>query len=101
MTKDVARPVDRVDDRSPEDPPDGMHSIRERCDDSEVPPAATDRPEQVRLLRGARFPDPAVRGDDLGLEQVVAREPVLSHQDPETTPEGESRDPRVRHDPAR
>ena len=49
--------------------------------DAEVAAAAADRPEEVRVAGGVGEDDPAVRGDQLGREQVVDREPVLADEE--------------------
>ena len=58
--------------------------------DAEVPAAAPDRPEQVRVGVLVGVQELAVRRDDLGREQVVDREPVLADEVPDAPAE---RDP--------
>ena len=70
-------------------------------DDGEVAAAAAQRPEQVGVLLGARPDALAAREHDLGLEQVVDREPVGAGQVTEAAAEGEATDARGRDDPAR
>ena len=49
--------------------------------DAEVPAAAADRPEQVRVRVGVDVQHGAVGGDHLGREQVVDRQPVLAGEE--------------------
>ena len=55
-----------------------MEPVDERGHDAEVAAAAADRPEEVRVLVGARPQQLAVGGDDVGGEQVVAGQAVLA-----------------------
>ena len=71
----------------------------ERRDDAEVPAAAAQRPEQVVVLGLARD-EPAVRGDDLGREQVVTREPDAARQVADAAAERQPADAGRRHDAA-
>jgi hypothetical protein len=73
---------------------------QERGDDAEVPSAATERPEQVRVLVVARADDVAVGQDDLGLEQVVDGQAALAGEVAEAAAEREPADPGGRDDPA-
>jgi hypothetical protein len=61
-------------------------------DDSEVAAAAAERPEQVWVLLRAGGADLAVRGDDLGLDQVVDGPAEPAGQVSEAAAEGESGD---------
>jgi hypothetical protein len=58
--------------------------------DAEVPAAAADRPEQVRVVLGIDVQELAVRGHDLGGEQVVDRHAVLADEEADPATE---RDP--------
>ena len=62
-------------------------------DDAEVAAAAPQTPEEVGVLVGRRGDDPAVGGDDLGLEQVVAHEAELALEPAAAAAEREARDP--------
>jgi hypothetical protein len=78
--------------------PTGLHRVLERRRDAEVAAAATDRPEEVRMLGGADVPHAAVGHDELGGAEVVEGEAVLRHQPAETAAEREPRDARRAHD---
>ena len=58
---------------------------------AEVAAAAADRPEEVGLVLGIDRPQPAVRRDDVGTDEVVDRQPELPDQVP---------DPAAGRDPA-
>src|SRR5439155_16699643 len=62
------------------DGPDVVHGELERGDDTEVPAAAAQGPEQVLVLVLARDEDAAVGGDHFGADQVVARESAAPHE---------------------
>src|ERR687898_87354 len=57
------------------------------------PAAAADRPEQVRMGFLIDANDLAVRGDDLGGEQVVDRHAELPDEEPDAAAEGDPADP--------
>ena len=69
-----------------EDRAERMELIFERRDDAEVAAAAAQAPEQIGVFVLARMDEAAVRGDDIGRDQVVAGEAVHAHQpaDPAT-----------------
>ena len=73
----------------------------ERADDAEVPAAAPQRPEQVGVIVCRRPDDVALRGDDLGLHEVVDRQPVLAHQPADAAAQADAADAGVAHDAAR
>ncbi|HEU0214988.1 MAG TPA: hypothetical protein VFR13_12930 [Jiangellaceae bacterium] len=73
----------------------------ERADDAEVPAAASQRPEQVGVLVGRRSDDVALRGDHLGVHEVVDGEPVLAHEPADAAAEAEAADAGVAHDASR
>jgi len=73
----------------------------ERADDAEVPASAPQGPEQVGVVVGRRPDDVALRGDDLGLQEVVDGEPVVAHQPAEAATQAEAADAGVAHDAAR
>jgi hypothetical protein len=55
-----------------------MKAEQEGGDNAEVASATADGPEQVGILFGAGAHLLAARQNDLGLEQVVNREPALA-----------------------
>ena len=77
-----------------------VQAEQERRDDAEVAAAAADRPVQVGVLVRARADALAVREHELGLEQVVDREPEGARQVPETAAEREPADAGGRDDAA-
>ena len=79
---------------------DRVAAERERGDDAEVAAAAADRPEEVAVLVRARACLGAVREDDVGLEQVVDREPEAAAQVTDPAAEREPADAGRGDDPA-
>ena len=77
-----------------------MQAELELGDDAEVPAAAAEAPEEIRVLVGARAHELAVGGDDVGREQVVDREAVLALQPADPAAEREPGDAGVRDDSA-
>ena len=73
----------------------------EARDHPEVAAAALQRPEQIRVAVGARDQQPAVRGDDLGRQEAVDREPVLALDPAAAAAEREPADAGVRQPAAR
>src|SRR5690606_25711250 len=73
----------------------------ERGDDAEVAAAAPDRPEQIRVLVGARAAHLAVGGDDLHRKQVVGGEAITPADPAEAAAEREPGDAGRRDDAAR
>jgi hypothetical protein len=57
-----------------------MQAEQERGDDAKVATTAPDGPEEVGIVVGAGVHLLAARQDELGLEQVVDREPALAGQ---------------------
>ena len=76
----------------PDDGVDRMEPVPEPSGDAEVAAAAADRPEQVRVRVAVGAHELAVRGHDVGREQVVDREPVLAHEVADAAAEGEAAD---------
>jgi len=74
---------------------------RERRDDSEVSAPAADSPEEVGIDIRRSSPNLAVRADDLGRDDVVAREPALAAEPPVPAAEREPGDAGLRDDSAR
>src|SRR5947209_15764236 len=62
--------------------------------DAEVPPAAAQSPQELCVLVLAGSHDLAICRDDLGADQVVAGETMLTHQPADPASERESGDPR-------
>jgi hypothetical protein len=77
-----------------------VQAEQERRDDAEVAAAAANRPEQVGVLVRARTDALAAGQHELGLEQVVDREPEGARQVPETPAEREPADAGGRDDAA-
>ena len=93
--------LERMEDRSGQhDRPHGVKPVLERGDDAEVAAAATDAPEEVRVLILAGGENLAVGRHQVDRDQVVYRRPVLSHEPADTAAQGEPRDAGVRDDPA-
>ncbi len=90
----------------PEDGPrhhgraEGMQSEPERGDDAEVAAAASQRPEQIRMVVGGRADDAALGDDHLGSQQIVDDEPVFAHEEADAAAEGDPGDAGVAHDAA-
>ena len=78
-----------------------MQPEQERGDDAEVAAAAADRPVEVGVLLGVGAHALAAREHQLGLEEVVDRQPELAGQVAEAAAEREAADPGGRDDPAR
>jgi hypothetical protein len=70
-----------------------VQSVSEAGGDTEVAAAAAERPEQIGVLLRVGSHEPAVGRDELGGQQVVDREPVLSHEVADAVAEGEPADP--------
>lgn len=71
--EDRARVLGGEEQRPAVDVRERVQAKLERRDDAEVPAAAAERPEQILVLALARDERP-IGGDDLGREEVVARE---------------------------
>ncbi len=67
-------------------------------DDPEVTAAAAQAPEQVGVLVRAGVQQPAVGGDEIGADEVVAGEAVLAHQPADPTAERVPGDTRRRYE---
>ncbi len=70
-------------------------------DDAEVAAATAQSPEQVRVVGLARVDEPAVRRDDVGRDEVVAREAELAHRPADAAAEREPGDTGGRDEAAR
>jgi hypothetical protein len=100
--QDVGGVVGRPEHRSGHDGgADWVQREPERTDDAEVPAAAAQRPEQVGVIIGRRPHDLALRGDHLGLYEIVDGEPVLAHEPADAAAQAEAADAGVAHDAAR
>src|SRR5262249_57054206 len=64
----------------------------EARDDAEVPAAAAQRPEQIRVLGLARAHDLRIRRHHLHADEVVAGETAAAHQPSESAAEREAGD---------
>ena len=99
--EDLGARLDGPERRAADHGVDRVEAEHERGDDAEVAAAATDRPEQIRLLVGARTDLLAAGEHHLRLEQVVDREAVVPGQVADAAAEGEASDSGRRDDPAR
>ena len=70
-----------------------MEPVLEPGRDAEVPAAAADRPEEVRIMVGIDDPDLAVGGDQLGGQQVVDGQAVLPSEIADAAAEGDPAEP--------
>src|SRR4051794_18092558 len=70
-------------------------------DDAEVAAATAQAPEQIAVLRLAGTDDPAVGGDDVGRNEVVAGETELPHRPADAAAEREARNAGGGDKPAR
>ena len=70
----------------------GLKLIAEARHHAEVAAAAPDRPEQLGVRRRVHMEDLAVRRDDLGRENVIDRQTVLSDQVSDATAERDAAD---------
>src|SRR5439155_10440052 len=68
--------------------------------DAEVAARAAERPEELGVLSGTRVDDGPVRSDELGADEVVAREAVLRRQVADAATECQPRNARRAHDAA-
>ena len=78
-----------------------MQCEPEQADDAEVPPAASQRPEQVGVIVGRCPNDLALGGDYLGFHEVVDGKSVLAHEPADAPSQAEAADPGVAHDATR
>ena len=100
--QDVGGVLGRPEHRSGHDGgANGVQREPERADDTEVPAAAPQRPEQVGVIVGRCPNDVALGGDHLGLHEIVDGEPVFTHQPADAAAETEATDAGVADDAAR
>src|SRR5205823_5267055 len=97
--KELAR-VPKVE-RPRDHPAEWMEGELEGRDDTEVAAASSQSPEQVGVLVGRRRDPLAGGGDEVGADEVVARQPEQPAQNADSAPEREARHPRGGYDPAR
>jgi hypothetical protein len=93
------RVLDRPEGRPAHDRGDRVCLEREFGDDAEVPAAAANRPEEVRVLVGTRLHEASVREDDLRGQQVVDREAVAAGEVAVAAAQGQPCDASGRDDP--
>ncbi len=74
-----------------------MQPEEERRHDAEVAAAASQRPEEIRVLVGAGGDEAAVREDDIRREQVIDGQPVLAGQVPDAAAERQAADAGAGH----
>ncbi len=86
-----------VRDRTAVDRRDGVEAVLERGHDAEVAAPAPQPPQEVRIFRGARPHGASVGRDDVGGDQVVAREPETTHEPAQAATERETGDAGRRH----
>src|SRR5207247_2064978 len=81
-----------MDEDATEDRTDGMESELERRRNAKVPAAASDAPEQIRILLFARTGDAPIRRDEIDREEVVAGQALLPGEETGSAPQGQSGD---------
>ena len=91
--------LERPEHRAGDHRADRAEPERERRHDAEVPAPAAKRPEEIVVLVLGGSDDRTVGEDDLGLEQVVDREPQRPCQMTDPTTEREAPDARGGDDP--
>src|SRR5260370_25616682 len=99
--EDLGGTLERPQRRSGEDRGERAESEREARDDTEVAAAATQPPEEVRVLLFARGDEAAVRKDNVRLDEIVDRKPELAGHVTDTAAERETADAGCRDDPER
>src|SRR5690606_21737677 len=80
---------------------DWMRLEQEAGYHTKVTPATANGPEQVGLLVLAGPDEAAIRQDDVGLEQVVDREPIFAREVSRSAPQGKPAYTRCRDDTER
>ena len=70
-----------------------MEPVLQTCHDPEVPAAAAERPEQIRVPLKTDLEAFSVRGYELGGEQIVDRQAVLADEPADASSEGQPGDP--------
>ena len=89
-----------VEDRPGEDLVDLGEAILERGHDAEVAAPAPQPPEEILVLAFARGEELPVRGDHVGRDQIVDRQPEPAGQVADASSQRETGDARGRDDPA-
>ena len=100
-SEDTLRSLDRPRHAAAEHGADRVETVLERGDHANLRTATTYRPEEIRMLGSAGGQDPRVCRDDVGGQQVVAREGMLAVQPADAAPEGQARDAGGRDVPRR
>ena len=95
---DLLRVLEAPEHRTGEDLADRVGLEEEAGDDAEVAAAAAQAPEQVGMVGRAGRHQSTVGEDDVGLEEVVDGQAVLTRQVPDAATEGESGDAGGRDD---
>jgi hypothetical protein len=70
-----------------------LELVLQTCDDPEVPAAAAERPEQVRVPLGIDVQPVAVRGYELRGEQIIDGQAVLADKPADASSEGQPGNP--------
>ena len=70
-----------------------MEPVLQTCHDPEVPAAAAERPEEVRVPVRIDLEAFPVRGHELNGEQIVDRQAVLADEPADASSEGQPGDP--------
>jgi hypothetical protein len=81
--------------------PDGIEAKLEFGDDSEVSAGPSHTPEEVGVLVCARLDELPIRRNEVYRQELVDREPVLTHEPADPAAECEPGKPRVSDDPGR
>src|SRR4051812_40875994 len=74
-----------------------MELVLEGGDHAEVAATATQTPEEVGVFGGARDQQGALRGDDIGGQEVVARQAVLPCQPAKAAAQGQAGNTGIGH----
>src|SRR5947208_1210749 len=89
--------VSRVERDRPEDRgPDVVERVLQRGGDTEAPATAAQSPEQVWVSLEVGVYEAPVRGDHVGADQVVAREPVITREETHAAVQRQPGDSRLR-----
>src|SRR2546426_145886 len=73
----------------------GMELVRKGGDHAEVPAAAPEAPQEVRVLAGVDMAELAVSSDNIGGNQIVTGQAVLARQPADAAAQGEAGNARV------
>jgi hypothetical protein len=100
VAQDVARVLELEEHRSAVHVLERVEPELERRDHAEVAATTADGPVEVRVVLLARDPEGAVAGDDVGGDEVVARETEPAGEVPDTAAQGQPADTGGRDDAA-